>query len=176
MGRKEQSKTLTAGDYVFTVQPLSPTAALGCSVPLLKLIGAPAGALFGAVDLSEAKGGDRGAALTEAISAAAGGALAAFADRLTEDGVIDLVKRLLEGCTVEMTTETDGKRSILPIVGLRGVFDEVFSGDLFTMFKVVGLAIEVNYLGPLGDWRHLLKLAMRSTDKEKAETKSQGEQ
>jgi len=171
MGRKVQSKTLTVRDMVFTVTPLSPTAALGCSVPLLKLIGAPAGALFGSVDLTEAKGGDRGAALTDALSAGLGGAVAALTERLNEAEVISLVQRLLEGCTVEMPTG-DGKLSVLQLAGPRGVFDEVFRGDLFSMLKVVGLALEVNYLGPFGDWRRWLELAMSSIDKEKSKAES----
>ena len=171
MGRVDQSKDISIGEMKFTVQPLAPRAAMKCGLKLFKLIGAPAGALFGAVDLTKAKGQDNAAALTGAMSAAAGGAMAALTDRLDEDEVIDLIDELLVGCTVEKTCD-DGKVHTLNLVGPTGVFDDVFLGDLISLFKVVGVALEVNFAGPLGGWRglvaRLMDLIKKGEEKAKA--------
>lgn len=68
-----------------------------------------------------------------------GKAVGALSDRLDEDQVDELVKRLL-ACTY-----LDGKE-------VRPQFDVLFQGRYTTLFKLVWYVLRVNFEVPLADW------------------------
>lgn len=128
------------------VNEFSATEGLRLLASLTRLGG---GAVAKAIEALPADGSILGMGLNMGLLAAA---VADLANRLNEDEVVDLVKRLLA------TTLCDGKE-------VARQFDVVFQGRYLTLFKVVGFSLEVNYKLPLAD---LLAAASGADEQEKA--------
>ncbi len=112
-------------------------------------IGDLIGALQGNVELS--KEGLANAAKTMDL-APLGAAFGKLLSGLDPEKDLDLILRMFRD------TRVDGKYGVEPVLGNVEVFDLVFTGDIWAVFKVLGFVIEVNYDLPLGGYFDLSKL------------------
>lgn len=130
MGREAHERVID-GD-TWTVQQFPATEGLRLMARLAKLLGGPLSAAMGALqgsDLLDAK----------VDGSLLGKAVAELADRLDEDEVAGLAKRLLKDTRV-------GGKEVLP------QFETLFQGRYLTLFKVLGFVLEVNFQIPLAGW------------------------
>jgi hypothetical protein len=114
---------------IWTVQQFPATEGLKVLSRVAKLCGGPLGQAVGALT----SGLD-----SELNMALLGKAVSALAERLDEDDVVTLCKRMLRD------TRVDGKE-VLP------QFDLLFQARYLTLFRVLGFVLEVNYQVPLAD-------------------------
>ncbi len=138
--RKSQKRTLDDLDFIVT--PFSATEGLGCLLSLTKLLGAPLGKAAGSV----AGEGNLLDVDTENVTMGVlADAIGSLADRLHEQEVMSLIKRLLMGTHVVY----NGKTVELMAGGNEAPFEVVFQGKYFTLFKLLGFVLEVNFDLPL---------------------------
>lgn len=123
----------------WTVTEFSATEGLRILTRLVKLLGDSAAKAFGALPT------EGGISVLDAKIdwSMLGEAIGGLANRLDEDEVDELVKRLLANTLI------DGKAGKEPAGGPR--FDIVFQGRYVTLFKVLSFVLEVNYRIPLSD-------------------------
>ena len=122
----QHHKTKEIGGRNWTVQQFGAKEGMRNLVTLMKYIGPSAAAAFNGL-----KGG-KGFLDAEVDGAQISNAIMELVNRADEDGVLDLIDRLLS------QTFTDN----LPV---NQQFNTLFMADYMTMFKVLAFVIEVNY-------------------------------
>lgn len=89
-----------------------------------------------------------------------GAALTDLTQRLDEDQVVELIKRLL-ACTIAKEPGEKSKEA-----GRH--FDVTFQGRYLTLFKVLGFVLEVNFKVPLSGWLDAASVAALAADRAEA--------
>lgn len=139
-----QSKTIDGIDVKVT--PFPAGEAIRIQALLLRLVGPAIGRAFGAVDstIGAAKLGD-----LKIDGSGLAGAIAELADKLPEDQLMEVIKRLLRGVQCIVPDPLGGSRSIAADFADLKTFDNsldlVFQGRTMSVYSVIAYVLQVNY-------------------------------
>lgn len=128
-----ETVTREIGGDTFIVTPLPASKGWRLLVAIGKLVGAPLGTAAGSA-------GPGGLMDARVGGEALGRGLAALADRIDEEQIADLTRRLLETAQVRQPSG---------LVGVNAVFDVLFMGRYMLLLEVLMFALEVNFDVPL---------------------------
>ena len=141
-----QSKTIDGIDVKVT--PFPAGEAIRIQAMLLRLVGPALGRAFGALDstVGAAKLGD-----LKIDGSGLAGAIAELADKLPEDQLMVVLRRLLRGvqCVVPDPSATGGGRPIAADFSSPTTFDNtldlVFQGRTMSVYSIIAYVLQVNY-------------------------------
>lgn len=137
---REPQRT-TIGDVQYTVTPMSPIAASKLLTRLLKIVGEPIGKLAGMK-----KDGAKGLLDQEIDGTLISEALSALTEKLDENELEAILKKILSPEHVTFSTDGDNYKKLTSIDGHFSQY-----GEMAGMFKLARFVLETNYSDFLKD-------------------------